>query len=187
MGRRSSSGTFTSARRTVPPGEAAGGPAGSGVARQSRRRAGSPCRKHAERRVLQESCARRNGIAGGRPSPDAGCIGAFVTRSEGNVVVDEFAVDARFGFVAPARLRGGSGPAHVALGAAAAAAQHLHLAGDDLRGVAVVAVLVLPLARLEPAFHVDLRALLEVLDHDLGHAAEEDDAVPLGPLLLFAG
>src|SRR5690606_25975563 len=47
--------------------------------------------------------------------------------------------------------------------AAATAVEHLHLVGDDLGGVAVVTLLVLPLARAQAAFDVDLRSLLQVL------------------------
>src|SRR3982750_1936697 len=41
-------------------------------------------------------------------------------------------------------------------------AEHLHRVGDDLGRVAVLAFLVLPLARADAALDVDLRALLEV-------------------------
>src|SRR5207253_1620455 len=64
--------------------------------------------------------------------------------------------------------------------------QHLHGVGDDLGGVLVRAVLVLPLARLQAALDVDLRALLEVFARDLRELAEEGHAVPLGLLLLLA-
>jgi hypothetical protein len=69
---------------------------------------------------------------------------------------------------------------------ALARAQHLHGVGHDLGGVLVLAVLVLPLARLEAPFHVDLGALLQVLAGDLGQLAEEGHAVPLGLFLLVA-
>src|SRR6185437_5384344 len=67
-----------------------------------------------------------------------------------------------------------------------ARAEHLHGVRDDFGRVLVDAVLVLPLARLEAPFHVDLRALLEVLARDLGELAEEGDAMPFGLLLLLA-
>jgi hypothetical protein len=73
-----------------------------------------------------------------------------------------------------------------AFAAAFAPAEHLHLVGADLRGVAILAVLVLPLARAQAAFDVDLRAFLQVLAGDFGKAAEERDAVPLGGFLLLA-
>src|SRR5688572_11353563 len=80
--------------------------------------------------------------------------------------------------------------ARLALGTAAAhplaRAQHLHSIGHDLGGVLVVAVLVLPLARLQPPLDVDLRALLEIFARDLGQPPEEGDAVPLRLLLLLA-
>src|SRR6185503_754061 len=51
----------------------------------------------------------------------------------------------------------------------------------DLGRVAVLAVFVLPLARLQRAFEVNLRALLEVLLGDLGETlAEDHDAMPFG-------
>src|SRR6185437_10850879 len=46
---------------------------------------------------------------------------------------------------------------------APAAPEHLHLAADDLGRVAVAALFVLPLARAQAAFDVDLRALAQVL------------------------
>jgi hypothetical protein len=49
-----------------------------------------------------------------------------------------------------------------------AGTQHLHLVGADLCGVALVAVLVGPLARAQRAFDIDLRALAQVLAGDLG-------------------
>ena len=45
--------------------------------------------------------------------------------------------------------------------------QH-HAVGDDLGGVLVLTVLVLPLSGLQAALNVDLAALLEVLARDLG-------------------
>ena len=77
--------------------------------------------------------------------------------------------------------------AHVATAHAAARAEHLHAIGNDLSGIALLAFLVLPLARLQATFDVDLAALLEVLARDLGKSAEEGDAMPLGALLLRAG
>jgi len=75
----------------------------------------------------------------------------------------------------------------VATAHALAAAQHLHVLGDDVGRVTLDAVLVGVLAGLQAAFDVDRGALLEVLAHDLGQAAEERDAVPFGQFLLFAG
>src|SRR5262245_12385662 len=66
-----------------------------------------------------------------------------------------------------------------------AAAEHLHALGDDLGGVALLAFLVLPLARAQGPLDVDLRALLQVFARDLGEAVEEHHAVPLGALLLL--
>src|SRR5262245_11419993 len=67
-----------------------------------------------------------------------------------------------------------------------AAAEHLHLLGDDLGGVVVLAFLVLPLARLQAALDVHRAPFLEVLTSDLGQSVVEDDAMPLGFLLLLA-
>src|SRR6185436_4558298 len=69
---------------------------------------------------------------------------------------------------------------------ARARAEHLHAVAHDLGGVAVLAFLVLPLARAQAALDVDLRALLQIFAGDLGQLAAEDDAVPLGLLLLLA-
>src|SRR5262245_63957917 len=44
----------------------------------------------------------------------------------------------------------------------AAAAEHLHLVADDFSGVALLALLVLPLASPQAALNVDLGALLQV-------------------------
>src|SRR5215472_14705662 len=79
------------------------------------------------------------------------------------------------------RARGGPGRG------TGAAAEHLQLVADDLGRVALVALLVLPLARPQAPFDVDLRALAQIFAGDLGQAAEERDAVPLGALLLLAG
>src|SRR4051812_41721357 len=76
-----------------------------------------------------------------------------------------------------------AGPAH----AAAARVQHLHFVGDDFRGVAIVTRFVLPLARAQRAFDVNLGSLLEVLARDLAESPEHGDAVPLGAFLALAG
>jgi len=64
----------------------------------------------------------------------------------------------------------------------AAAVEHLHLIGDDLGGIAILATLVLPLARLQPPLDVDLGTLLNVFTHHLCKAAKEDHPVPFGLL-----
>src|SRR5690606_11025570 len=74
-----------------------------------------------------------------------------------------------------------------ATAATAAAAQHLHFAGHHLGGVAIIALLVLPLARLQATLDVDLRTLAQVFGRDLAEAVPHDHGVPLGLLLLFAG
>jgi hypothetical protein len=70
--------------------------------------------------------------------------------------------------------------------AAAARVEHLHFVGDDFRGVAVLALLVLPLARAQRAFDVDLRALLQVLAGDFTETPEHGHVVPLGAFLVLA-
>src|SRR6266850_7438295 len=72
------------------------------------------------------------------------------------------------------------------LAGAGARPQHLHDVAANLGAVAVLPLLVLPLARAQAALDVDLRALLQVLAGDLGQAAEKGDAVPLGGLLHLA-
>src|SRR5882672_5726134 len=72
------------------------------------------------------------------------------------------------------------------LAGAGARPQHLHDVAANLGAVAVLPLLVLPLARAQAALDVDLRALLQVLAGDLGQAAEKGDAVPLGRLLHLA-
>src|SRR4051812_27982131 len=62
---------------------------------------------------------------------------------------------------------------------------HLHAVGHDLGGVAILAFLVLPLARAQAPLHVDLRTLLQIFARDLGQPAAKHDAMPLGFLFLF--
>ena len=70
--------------------------------------------------------------------------------------------------------------------AAAAAEQHDPVAAD-LGRVALVAVLVVPLARLQPALDVDLLALGQIFGQRLGRLAPQHDAVPLGFFLPLTG
>src|SRR5690606_6488626 len=65
-----------------------------------------------------------------------------------------------------------------------ASAKHLHLVGDDVGVVALLAVVADVLAVADPALDVDLRAFAQVFGRDLGELAEEGHAVPLG---LFLG
>ena len=83
----------------------------------------------------------------------------------------------------PACRIGGASPGLTA----AATVEHLHLVGDDFGRVAIVAVFVLPFARLQPAFDVDLAAFAQVFAGDFAEPREADDDVPLGALLLLAG
>src|SRR5690606_41456956 len=70
--------------------------------------------------------------------------------------------------------------------ATATAAEHLHLVGDDLGDVAVLAVLAGELVIADRAFDVALRTLAQVLAGDLAELSEELHPVPLGALLLVA-
>src|SRR5229473_6277285 len=72
------------------------------------------------------------------------------------------------------------------LAGAGARPQHLHDVAANLGAVAVLPLLVLPLARAQASLDVDLRALLQVLARDLRQAPEKGDAVPLGRLLHLA-
>src|SRR5512139_507845 len=71
--------------------------------------------------------------------------------------------------------------------AAPATAHHLHLAGDDFGGVAVIAALVLPLAGTQPALDVHLRTLAQVFRGDLAQAVPEHHGMPFRLFLHFAG
>src|SRR5690606_8142801 len=66
--------------------------------------------------------------------------------------------------------------------------QHLHLVGDDFRGVAVLAgFLVLPLAGLDAAFHVDGAALAQIFACNFGQTVVEHHTVPFGFFTTLAG
>src|SRR5690606_5194164 len=73
-----------------------------------------------------------------------------------------------------------------ATAALAATPEHLHLVGDDVGVVALLAVVADVLAVADPAFDVDLRALAQVLGRDLAELAEEGHPVPLGLFLVVA-
>src|SRR5262249_20763733 len=79
-----------------------------------------------------------------------------------------------------------NGGAHIGRRARTAAANELYSRGDDLRRESLLALLVLPLARLDAPFNADLATLRQVLAGDLGLLAEHDHAMPLGRLLLLA-
>ena len=68
-----------------------------------------------------------------------------------------------------------------------ATAEHLHFVGADLGGVLVLAVLVLPFARAQAAFDIDLADIAQILAGDLGELSVEAEAVPLGRLLALGG
>ncbi len=77
--------------------------------------------------------------------------------------------------------------ASAAAGAAviAAATEHLHLVGDDLGDVALIAVAVVVGAGLDLALDIDLLALVQVLAGNLRQPAPHDDVVPFGLFLLL--
>src|SRR5476651_1429819 len=91
-----------------------------------------------------------------------------------------------------ARAAGTEVIAAVGAGAAAAGIEHGELRIEALQHhfgrVTVVTVLVLPFARLQRAFQINLRALLEILLDDLAQALVEDHyPMPLGFFLALAG
>ena len=78
-------------------------------------------------------------------------------------------------------------PATVATAAVAAPIEHLHFTRDHLGGVALLAVLPLPGARLQAPFDIYLGALAQVLVADLRQAGEADHAVPIGAVAPLVG
>lgn len=65
--------------------------------------------------------------------------------------------------------------------------EHLHVVAANFGGVALLAILIGPLAGAQAAFDIDLRALLQILAANLGQLAESRDTDPLGHFLAFAG
>src|SRR4249919_2164219 len=120
-----------------------------------------------------------------------------IVSSERNLVVHVVALAAGTGHrrLAFAWRGGRAGRAEVAtVGpcSAAGAIEHrqrrVEALQHDLGRIAVLAVFVLPFARLQRAFEVNLRAFLEVLLGDLGETlAEDHDAMPFGLLAPLAG
>jgi len=80
---------------------------------------------------------------------------------------------------------GGPGALRTGASPSAAAEQHDAVAAN-LGGVALVAVLVVPLPRLQAALDVDLLALHQVLAERLGGLSPEHHAVPLRFLLALS-
>ena len=68
----------------------------------------------------------------------------------------------------------------------ATATQEAHSLGDNLCGVAVLAVLVSPLARSKPALDVDLPAFGQIPAARFGLLAPDDDGMPLSRFLTVA-
>src|ERR1041385_5912384 len=88
-------------------------------------------------------------------------------------------------FIAAAVRHAGAAAVHrgAAAAATASAAEQRDAVGLDLRRIALVAVFVVPLTRLQAAFDVDLLTLREVFLQALRLLPPEDDAVPFGLFL----
>src|SRR5438874_8635644 len=65
-------------------------------------------------------------------------------------------------------------------------AEHAEVSGHDLKAGALLAFLILPLARLNAAFNENERAFLQILLSDFGLFAPDHDFVPLGAFLPLA-
>src|SRR5262249_28847132 len=91
-------------------------------------------------------------------------------------------VAARVAGAAPARRPTVAAPA----AAPAASSEEDDAIAANFRRVALVAVLVVPLPRLQAALDVDLLPLREVFRERFGRLAPQDDAVPLGFFLALA-
>src|SRR5690606_9920551 len=108
--------------------------------------------------------------------------GLVVARRRRRPLVTATAAATRFAAAGAGRAIAATG-AHRPVPALAATAEHLHLVGDDLGDVALLAVLAGELVVADRAFDVDLAALAQVLAGDLAELAEQLDAVPFGALL----
>jgi hypothetical protein len=115
-------------------------------------------------------------------------------RLERNIVVGQFADRLAHRLVLATTAAGPCAGAGAALLRSAAAAAHSAAAttteqhdpiAANLGGVFIIAVFVLPLARLQAPLDVDLLALGQVFRQRLGRLAPQDDAVPLGFFLLL--
>src|SRR4029077_21280880 len=112
--------------------------------------------------------------------------------SEGNVVVELLAARTAAGRLlgvggrarAPGTGRHRGGPRATGT---TASAEHLQIVADDLGRVALVALLVLPLARPQASLDVHLRSLTQKLSGNLSPSAIKRSPVPFGPLLLLTG
>jgi len=71
--------------------------------------------------------------------------------------------------------------------AAWATAEHLHVAGDNFGAVLIDPFLVLPFARAQRTFDIDLLAFAQVFGADFRQFIEQHHAVPFGGFLLLAG
>src|ERR1043165_8109228 len=87
---------------------------------------------------------------------------------------------------AAALARAGVSAAASARAFVAAAVEHLHVAGDDLGAVALLAGLFgVPAVGADGALDVDELSLAEILAADLAEARPGDDVVPLGAFLFL--
>src|SRR5262249_12005985 len=139
-----------------------------------------------EARSAQRGAAERS-QSGGRPSRrpltsrTSVAIGAPTLELERNIlVVGRGARGA--GLAHRVRAAGACGAGIVAF----AAAEELDCLCDDLCRLPLLALLVLPLAGLEPALDVDAASLREIVRAVLCLLAPDDDAMPLRPLLRLA-
>src|SRR5262245_42552943 len=104
--------------------------------------------------------------------------------SEGNVVVAQRLGGFRVTRSLAARVIAAAAHRH---SASATTAEEHHAIATDLRGVALVAVLVVPLACLQATLNVDLLALGEVFGEGFGGLAPQHHAVPFGFFLFLPG
>jgi hypothetical protein len=102
-------------------------------------------------------------------------------RSEGNIVVGNGAFDP--GADRNSRRRGFAR----LLAAIGWSAEQDHVARADLGRPSLVAVLIIPLAGLKTSLDIDQPSLGQVLIADFREPVPDDDIVPFGPLLFFAG
>src|SRR5207237_1380280 len=108
-----------------------------------------------------------------------------------NIIVGQLADRLSHRFDVLAATRGGRRAGAAALRAprahsAPSAAQQHNAVASDFSGVALVAVLVVPLAGLEAPLNVDLLALGEIFRQRFRGLSPEHDAVPFGLFLLLA-
>src|SRR5690606_26366266 len=172
-------------RRPCPPGSAPARGRASPPARA--RRAGrpravaccSPERESSERDVVVAEVVRREVVGLASTATAAATTAVAAPTAAAAVAAAAAAVAATAAAVAaPVVTRRAA--------AAAAATEKEQLVRDDLGGRALVAVLVLPRTRLQPALDVDRLPLGQELLQGFRAVAPHDHRVPLGALLLLA-